>query len=385
MTTLRLYLLRETLATLVMTVVVFTGILLLGNLLKDVLVLVVSQKASLGVVAKAVAMLIPYVLAFSLPMGLLCASLLVFGRLSADSELTAMRASGISVAALAVPMVALAIVLSGLCFWVNLDLAPRCRVAFKKVMFEALTESTQSIPEGQYLSRGGFTYYVGSVRGDVLKDIEIYQSNAQTQQWMRAESGRLARDADKGTITVTLTDWWVTQVTETNFYSGQYLGDYTLPAFKPPLAQNSTDFGLSNMTFSQLRAKLRELQTEMARGLADTAGGLTAEQREAVARERRDFTERIRIQMHRMASFSFACVGFTLIGVPLGIRAHRRETSAGIALALGLVLAYYSFFVLGQSLGVNSKLNPAVVLWLPNLLFQALGGWLIWRADSGPR
>jgi urea carboxylase-associated protein 2 len=78
MKTLRLYLLRETLATLAMTVVVFTGILLLGNVLKDVLVLVVSQKASLPVVAKAVGMLIPYVLAFSLPMGLLCASLLVF-------------------------------------------------------------------------------------------------------------------------------------------------------------------------------------------------------------------------------------------------------------------------------------------------------------------
>jgi lipopolysaccharide export LptBFGC system permease protein LptF len=385
MKTLRLYLLRETLATLAMTVVVFTGILLLGNLLKDVLVLVVSQKASLVVVAKAVAMLIPYVLAFSLPMGLLCASLLVFGRLSADSELTAMRASGISVAALAVPMVALAILLSGLCFWVNLDLAPRCRVAFKKVMFEALTESTRSIPEGQYLSEGGFTYYVGSVRGDVLKDIEIYQSNSKTQQWMRAESGRLARDPDKGTITVTLTDWWVTQVTETNFYSGQYLGDYTLPTFRPKLAQNPTDFGLSNMTFSELRAKLLELQAQMKQELAGKIDALTPEQRQKVERERRDFTGRIRVQMHRMASFSFACVGFTMIGIPLGIRAHRRETSAGIAIALGLVLLYYSFFVLGQSLSPGSWLSPSLVLWAPNFLFQAIGGWLIWRADSGPR
>lgn len=381
MTTLRRYLLRETLATLIMTVVVFTGMLVLANALKDVLVLVVSQKASLSIVGQAIGLLIPYLLAFSLPMGLLCATLLVFGRLSADSELTAMRAGGISVASLSVPLVVLALALSAVCFWVNLDLAPRCRVAFKQVLAGALTQTLLAqIPEGEPFSRGGYTFYVADVDGDRLTGVEVYQSNARTQQWMRAESGRVERDPQRGTTTITLSDWWVTQVTDTNFYSGQYLGEYTLPPIEED--RRSTDFGLSNMTFTQLRARLATLEAEKRLWAAQA---LEPAAKAELELKHRTATGRIRVQLHRMASFSFACVGFTLIGIPLGIRAHRRETSAGIALALGLVLVYYSFFVVGQSLDPASALHPGLLLWLPNLLFQGIGAWLIWRADQGPR
>ena len=386
MTTLRLYLLREILATLAMTVGVFTGLLLLGNLLKDALVLIVGQQLSLALFAQVLGLLVPYVLAFALPMGLLCACLLVFGRLSADSELVAMRASGVGLASLVWPMVALAIGLSALCAWMSLELTPRARVEFKGLMRSLAQESSgMLINEGQFMAVGGFTYYVGKVDGDRLEDIEVYQSNTATQQWIRAESGRLAVDRDQGLVSITLTDWRITRLTETNFYSGEFIGDYALPPFPLPGDREVGEAKISNMSFSQLRAKLAELRAQMEADDRALSVGLTEEQREVAQRERRAFTARIRVQMHRMVSFSFACVGFTLIGIPLGIRAHRRETSAGIALALGLVLVYYGFFVLGQSLPPDSALDPAFVLWAPNLLFQAMGGWLIWRADRGAR
>jgi lipopolysaccharide export system permease protein len=428
MRTLHRYLTRQVLLTLGMSVAVFTFLLLLTNLLKEILALLVSRQATLGLVAHAIVLLIPFVMAFALPMGMLTAALLVFGRFSADQELTAARASGLSLISLVTPVLGLSLVLSVICGLFNLQIAPQCRVAYKEMLVQlGLQQTSAFIQEHRFNVFPGWVVYARKKEGNHLRDVRLYAlKNDKIRESVTASDALLEVDSAQGRLRITLTNATtfllvpresaptpspattdstnevshgaIEQVEGTNgtsvmngtiaAFDTNALGTATnLPAepTNPPavLASEESEWRtgflewfekeielpkassevrkpkLSNMSFQQLRQEIREREGQ---GIDTTPA---------------------KVQLHRQIAFSFASLGFTLIGIPLGIRAHRRETTAGIALAIVLVLVYYGFIVLAQSWDARTEVKPHLIVWFPNFLFQGVGAALLWKANRG--
>ena len=386
MKTLHFYVTRQVLATLAMTVAVFTFVLLLGNVLKEILALLVNGQATVGLVVQSLGLLIPFVLVFALPMGMLTATLLVFGRFSADQELTAVRASGVSLVALVTPVLLLSAGLSCVSAMVNLQVAPQCRVAYKNLFFRLSLERASSfIVENQFMDDfPGYIVYVRKKEGAILQEVSIYKLSAEgkLEQSIQAASAKIIPQVASNQVVLLLYNLHLYDLVKLRADNWE-VKPLTLE-YKPPPAPNLRT-NLSDMTFSQLRQKLRDLERlsvhdkPMERASAEEL----REQKRLLAVMTADLTMPVRVQIHRQVAFSFGCIGFTLIGIPLGIRAHRRETSAGVAMALILALIYYSFIIVGQSLETRPEFAPHLILWLPNFIFQAVGAVLLWRANRG--
>lgn len=364
--------------TMLLTVAVFTFVLLLGNLLREILLLLVSHRVTITVVLRAVLLLVPFVLVFALPMGMLTAALLVFGRFSADQELTATRAGGISLMALVSPVILLSVAVCGLSGWFNLHLAPASRVAYKQLLYGlGVQRPTTLLSENQFVRDfPGYVIYVGKVVSpDTVRNVLVYKMDTNTPPEILATNESAPHQAPAAPR-VAMILWAPEARIEPNptnqtvtLFMPEVEGVY-LDSWQPGGAQNQTvelparinkpgrqKLKISEMTFFQL---LTEYYDWRRRSIDATP---------------------VAVQFHRQVAFSFAPISFTLVGIPLGIRAHRRETSVGIGIAIALLLVYYGFIVLAQAWETYPQRHPELLPWVPNFLFQGLGAFLLWRAN----
>ena len=371
-----------------MTVLVFTFVLLLANVLKQMLDLIVGGMTSLTVVGQAIALVIPYLWTFSLPMGMLTTALLVFGRLSADQELTAARASGIPLISLVWPVLALSVLLCGFSAWVNLDLGPRCRVLSKGLIDRAkLDWAPDQLPEGRYIKDfKGFIIYVGKNNGGNLENVTVVALENQTNILRRVDAARGKITAGSGPQDFRL------QLFDTktfDFTDGQIntlsAGEISLtPMDAAAQARKPVKAKASQMRFVELLALIRE--AEQLQHTPPPANLSPAQMQDWVVQWQKRGAETIspmRVQLHRQLAFSVACFGFTLIGIPLGIRMHRRETNAGFLMAIILVALYYGLLMAVSSLERRPEMLPHLLIWVPNFIFQGVGAVLLWRANRG--
>ena len=383
MTTLHKYLTRQVLASLLLSMAVFTFVLLIGDGLKEILPLLISGQVRFGTVLEAIGLLIPFFWVYALPMGLLTATLLVFGRFSADQELTAARASGISLLSLITPVLLLSLFCCGISAWINLDSGPRSRVAFKKLIFEAQADLMRfQLPERQFIRDiPGYIVYVDKNHDGDLQDVMVFilQNETNVTTTIRAPQGRLRANRQNKQLIFDLLNAQTVKLNPIGSVTITSLKGWSSYIYRLPSTENHPFRpAISDMTFWQLRDELDDLNRKLSLPPAlDEAAVVEVE------KQRADLTEPVRVAMHRQIAFSFACFSFTLIGIPLGIRVHRRETNVGVAIALMLVLIYYAFIMLGESLSARPEFAPHLIFWLPNFIFQAVGAVLLWRANRG--
>jgi LPS export ABC transporter permease LptF len=383
--TLHKYLVGQVLATLLLTVSVFAFVVLLLNVLHDVLPLLFGGHVKLWLLLKAIGLLIPFACIYALPMGFITATLLVFGRFSADQELTAARAGGISLLSLIWPVLVLSLLCCGLSAWFNMDIGPRARVDFLNLKNDLMANLANSeIPEGRFITDfPGIIFYTEKNDNGNLENVLIFrlQDKTNIDTTIHAVRGHLSTERASNQLVIDLYDYSMVAVRqENNIISGPY----TSLNFGLNSATNRvTKPSISNMTFPQLQQELHDLENLNLPAIGTNSTAELKSELRLMQQQKKDSIEPVLVTMHFQFAFAFACFSFALIGIPLGIRVHRRETNIGILMALILVAVYYAFIMLGKSLAGRPEFFPHLILWLPNLVFQAVGAVLLWRANRG--
>lgn len=239
--------------------------------------------------------------------------------------------------------------------------------------------------EGRFVSAGSFVLYVDHIDGDDLRGILVSQMNKEGRRelYLHAPRGKRILNSSSHQVTLQLFDYW-----------GAFLKDDQWIPSPGEMYEFSVDAGmlatrshgapdLSDMSFAELREEIRDLE-KINHSTAPLP--LPHQDPKALQRQAEAFNAylgKAQVHINRQVSFSFASFGFTLIGIPLAMRAHRRETSVGVAIALVLITIYYFFVILGEMLSGFPEFLPHLILWIPNFLFQTVGGLLLWRANAG--
>jgi lipopolysaccharide export system permease protein len=238
----------------------------------------------------------------------------------------------------------------------------------------------------QYVKFGKYEVYAGYVHADGtnLEDVIVseYDTDGTLVRWAKAPSGTILIDNEKQEATLQMPGM-TCFAREKSGWLPQLSGEAPIPPVGLRKAEESYVIPISDMTHRQLRGELERQE----RGLSSIPPrDASKEELLAAQKQIRDAGAKtimpVLFYLNQQVAFSFACFGFTLIGIPLGIRAHRRETSVGVMIALGLVIVYYAFMVLGQAWAAQPERYPCLIVWLPNFLFQAVGAVMLWRINK---
>lgn len=372
------HVLKEVLVATGLAMGLFIFVLLVGNVMRDVVALVATGKLDLWVFIQLLGLFIPYVAVYALPLGMLTGTLMALGRLSSQREITAMKSAGLSLYQIASPVFLIAFVGMVLGVLVSLQYAPESRVARERLMAQALTDNPIGfIEERRFIHEfPGYVIYLGGRDGPTMKDFWIWELDAQKRVslFLRAAEGQLDFDEANSALVLTLRDGTAEQ---------RDAGDVGSMATAPmrslffeessielPLGQLFGEPGqrrlrTKEMNFAQLmEVRARELAKE-----AETGSGMTE--------------DRLKVQMHLQKNFAmaFAVFSLSIFGVPLAIQVGRKETYANLAIALVIAMTYYFLVIIVSWLENNIALRPDLLIWLPNIIFQSAGFYLIHRAS----
>jgi lipopolysaccharide export system permease protein len=357
----------------------FVFVLVAGNILTQVSSAIASGRVSGWEGLELVGLLIPGVLPYALPLGLLTGVLIAFGRMSSQQELTAMKASGRSLGRIARPALLLAVGLALLSAWLNLEIAPSANTEYRRLLLGSAKDNPASVIVPGKLNRQfpGMVIRAAERDGEVLRDFWLWSvdERGRLTQTVHAREARLAPSLNskgEGILRVELTDARLEK---------RQPGDETFasPSSFIQARTTSLEFAASGVfkDGENFQRKLRWLTTSELLDAMDK-GWQVAPNATRKEKEQGQMLAATQLMSHLASAFSVFSLAF--LAVPLAVRVGRSETFVNAAIALGVALTYYLLTSMAAYVK-DPDLRPDLLIWLPNVVVVGLAWTLLRRAS----
>lgn len=354
-----LYILKEILPIFLIGMMVFTIILLMDKILK-LIEMIVTRGVSLSDILMLLLYLSPSFLIFTIPMSVLLSTLISFGRLSGDSEITAFKASGLSLYQLFLPVSIFSIaayLLTTLCVFYGL---PWGNHGFRTTLYKiAQSKADIEIKERVFNDLfDGLVVYVEKVpiQGQKMEGILIYDERDQGKtNTIFAREGVLSSNPKSQEVILRLFDGDIHRFDSgADVYHKIKFNAYDL---KLELAKALSNMG-KKLRDHELSVEDIKQKIEQRKGSGE----------DATPQE---------VELHKRYAIPFACIVFGLIGVPLGIQPRRSGRSFGFVFSILLLLAYYISLTGSEILALSRTIPPYLAGWAPNVIFGGFGTYLL--------
>ena len=319
----------------------------------------VRRSAPFFEVAKLVGLSLPWIVVLTLPMALLLGVLIGLGRLSADSELTALGACGLGPASLYTPVLGAAAALSVLVLLIYNAVLPATNEELERSMARVAASSIVNVvaPRTFREPRPGITFFFDRIAADGRSFEGIFlklgDESEAPNRVIVARRGGLTLEGDR--LWLDLFESTVHEVDPQDPSRYRTTRNATQRLLLAGESVNSagtrvtTEKGIRARTLPELFAAARRLPRSDPR------------RRQAL------------VEIHKKLAIPFACLAFALVGIPLAQSLSRAGRGGGFALSLAILVGYYVLLSTGETWATDGRLPPALAMWLPNLVLVALG------------
>ena len=371
---LSLYVLRDFIGIFGISLFLITFVMCLGAIYKAIDIL--SKGIDFITVATFLINSIPYTLSYSIPISILFSTILLFGRLSADSELNAMKSSGLSLWQISSPLVLASVILSILCLLNNSVIYPKThyenRALLKNIGVE---DPIKLLDEGRFIRDfPGYMIYVGKKEGSNIEDLvfyEITESENKIKRTIRAKTGSIFNNNEGLYLDVILNSVRI-EMPDPAFPDDATKTHY-IAADQFPIKLD-----ISNMSIrKEITKKRRNMTIDELINQIDYLNSTEIFDTTQVDRE----IARYRVHLHQRFHLALAPITFLLIGIPLGIRSHRRDSALGMILSLLVMFLYYLLMIIADGLDQYINLYPWLIPWIGTILAQLGGLFMIHRMN----
>lgn len=357
---LRNYILKEFIWPFLISLAVFTFVMVTGNVVK-MADMIINKGVSPIAMFKIFIALIPYLLSYTLPMAMLTATIMCFGRLASDNEVVAMKASGISLYRIGFPVIIFAFVVSIFQVYLNDTIIARSHYYTRRIIKEVgIKNPTAYLESGVFIKEfKDYIIFIHGISGNKLDNIRIYkiQENEPTRTII-AQKGEFETFPDKDLILLKLINGTADEPDPKDpsvFYKVNFK-KYTLSL---NLAEKLSGAMVSKKTKDM---SIRELKDEILQMKAANVKPTP-----------------LVTSIHKKLALAFSSFVFVLIGLPIAINTRRREKSVAFGMSLVIVLLYYGILIGGEALSLKEIVPPLIGMWAGNVIFLVAGIFLIIR------